>query len=184
MSKFIEDVKEFHTLFDHPINDSKDDIDLNIRQLRIKLLFEELEELAYASDVKDTFYHLCEVSSGNIRSLSYSEDTEDGNNVDKVEELDALCDIEYVLSGASLAIGHHANFDKAFQEVHDSNMSKLCNNPQEVEDTIDMYVNERGMSRDDIASKEKKGKFIVYRLNDGKILKNKYYKAADLKQFV
>jgi predicted HAD superfamily Cof-like phosphohydrolase len=42
-----------------------------------------------------------------------------------VETMDALCDIQYVVSGAVLALGMHHHFDDAFQEVHRSNMDKL-----------------------------------------------------------
>ena len=45
MSKFTESVMEFHKAFGHPINQVIDKVSLKIRKLRIKLLFEELEEL-------------------------------------------------------------------------------------------------------------------------------------------
>ena len=44
---------------------------------------------------------------------------------DKVEVLDALTDLQYVLDGAYLAFGMAHLKEKAFQEVHRSNMSKL-----------------------------------------------------------
>ena len=177
MSNYIKDVAEFHTTFNHPINDVKDEIDLKLRQLRIKLLFEELAELAEASDVKFTMSKLCD------EYLVDSESYTDGSDVDKVEEVDALCDIQYVLSGAILVLGHHERFDEAFAEVQASNMSKQCANTDEVCDTIDMYI-ERGMERKNIKFEENGDKFIVIRKEDGKILKNKHYKPADLTPFV
>ncbi len=177
MSKYIEDVKKFHETFGHPVNNVSDDIELKTRQLRVKLLFEELEELAEASGVLGTFGELCYVSS-NVG------DGVDSDNVDKIEELDALCDIQYILAGSILALGHQDNFDKAFQNVQYSNMSKACANLQEVEDTIGMYVNERGMSRENISYEILDDIFIVYRVDDGKILKNKHYTPTDLKKFI
>jgi len=44
---------------------------------------------------------------------------------DKVEVLDALTDLQYVLDGAYLVFGMAHLKEKAFQEVHRSNMSKL-----------------------------------------------------------
>jgi predicted HAD superfamily Cof-like phosphohydrolase len=65
-------------------------------QLRIDLIQEELDELTDAIRVEDT---------------------------EKI--LDALCDLQYVLDGAFLTLGFHRVKDKAFAEVHRSNMSKL-----------------------------------------------------------
>lgn len=64
--------------------------------LRLQLLQEELGELAEA-----------------IR---------DG---DLLAALDALCDIQYVLDSATLALGMQDIFKEAFDEVHRANMSKL-----------------------------------------------------------
>jgi predicted HAD superfamily Cof-like phosphohydrolase len=172
MNKYIEDVAKFHRTFGHPINDKKDEIDLKTRQLRVKLLFEELEELAEASDVKATFAELCN-NVGDFGKV-------DGDNVDKVEELDALGDIQYVLSGAVLALGHQENFDDAFQDIQDSNMSKGCNNQQEADDTQKHYA-EKGVESYVV---EKDGILIVLRKGDDKVLKNVHYTPTNLKQFV
>ena len=52
--------------------------------------------------------------------------TEAMNNKDLVEVADALTDILYVTYGAGHAFG--INLDKCFEEVQNSNMSKLGNN--------------------------------------------------------
>jgi predicted HAD superfamily Cof-like phosphohydrolase len=184
MNRYLDAVKEFHETFELPVDNHKNNIALKVRQLRIKLLFEELEELATASDCLETFYDLCDKFQGEWRSLQVAGDGNDGDNVDKVEELDALADIQYVLSGAVLSLGYQDSFDNAFEDVQESNMSKLCVNLEEVEDTIQMYVEERGMNRDEISYKPKGDKFIVFRIVDNKILKNKYYKAVDLSKYV
>lgn len=178
---YINKVKEFHESFDHPINDFKNPIDLKTRQLRVKLLFEELEELATASDVKGTFGELC---LGVVESLSNNIENDvdviDGDNVDKKEEIDALCDIQYVLSGAVLALGYQDVFDDAFEEVQRSNMSKMCRNLDEVEKTKE-YYEERGFESHFV---EKGDSFIVLRKGDNKVLKNINYSEADLEQFI
>lgn len=184
MNRYLDAVKEFHETFELPVDNHKNDIALKVRQLRIKLLFEELEELATASDCLETFYDLCDKFQGEWRSLQVAGDGNDGDNVDKVEELDALVDINYILMGTVLSLGHQDNFDNAFQEIQTSNMSKTCKNIQEVEDTINMYVNERNMDRNNISYKKKNDIYIVYRVNDGKILKNKHYMPANLKKII
>jgi len=178
---YINEVKEFHETFDHPVNNVSDNIPVEIRQLRLKLLFEELQELAEASDVMGTFNKLCnEIISNNVLNET---GRSDGDDVNKVEELDALADIQYVLSGAILALGHGDNFDKAFQDVHNSNMTKLCNDIDQVNDTIDYYVNERGMDREDIIFSPNGDKFMINRKSDMKVLKNVYYQSVDLNKY-
>ena len=174
MSKYLLDVSKFHKTFNHPINDMWSDVDLKYRRLRVSLLFEELEELSRASDVSTTFMSLCEdiIKKGDCK--------EDGNNVDKVEELDALCDIQYVLSGAVLTLGHHKNFDKAFQNVQDSNMTKACKTMEEVNGTMEHYKN-KGV---DSYYVQRGDSFIVLRKGDEKVLKNINYTPASLKQYV
>lgn len=182
MNKYINSVGEFHEIFGHPINNYKDEISLQTRELRIKLLFEELQELATASDVKETFFLLCNevVSAEHGAADEPSDYSINGDNVDKKEELDALCDIQYVLSGAILALGHHNNFDEAFDEVHSSNMSKMCNSLSEVEDTINFYKNK------DVEGYaiQKGDRWIVLRVGDDKVLKNFHYTEAQLEKFV
>lgn len=178
---YINKVKEFHESFDHPINDFKNPIDLKTRQLRVKLLFEELEELATASDVKGTFGELClSVVESLSDSIENGIDVVDGDSVDKKEELDALCDIQYVLSGAVLSLGYQDVFDNAFEEVQRSNMSKMCKDLDEVEKTKEYYV-ERGFDSYHVNKGEN---YIVLRNGDNKILKNVNYSEADLDQFI
>ena len=55
-----------------------------------------------------------------------SEPTEAMNNKDLLEVADALTDILYVTYGAGHAFG--INLDKCFEEVQNSNMSKLDDN--------------------------------------------------------
>ena len=67
MNKYIEDVAKFHKTFGHPINDKKDDIELKTLQLRLKLILEEAEELAEASDIVGTLQEFCLQVLGKIQ---------------------------------------------------------------------------------------------------------------------
>ena len=181
MPQYINKVKEFHETFGHPINDQENEIDLKTRQLRIKLIFEELEELAKASDVLETFHNLCyDTVYDEYQETRLPYFYHDGNNVDKKEELDALVDIEYVLSGAVLCLGYHDVYDEAFDEVHSSNMSKMCLSLSQAEETIAFYKNKQVSSH----YIKKDGGYIVLRNEDNKILKNIYYKEASLNKFI
>lgn len=171
MNRQLEAVKEFHETFGHPVNESYENIPLKIRQLRVKLLFEELQELVEALDVKGTFNELC---LQNIKSEI------DGDNVNDKEVLDALLDLDYIEKGTVLALGHYKKFDEAFEEVHSSNMSKVCHSEQEVEDSLAFYA-EKGI---EVYSEAKEGFWVILRKEDNKILKNKYYREAELTQFL
>lgn len=129
MKKSVEQVKEFHLAFEHPIGKLEGLEPLKIRQLRIKLLFEEIKELAEASDVQKTFKSLCEKETDDI-TIHH-----DGDNVNKVEELDALCDIQYVLDGKKLTSGLYEVFEEGFNIVHSNNMTKAHRDEEHVKES-------------------------------------------------
>lgn len=56
---------------------------------------------------------------------------------DMTETVDALADILYVVYGAAGAFG--INLDKAFNLVHQSNMTKLCKTEDEAKQTVEWY---------------------------------------------
>ena len=95
-------VKEFHEKMELAIDQpySKELMDF-----RLRLLFEEIQELASAALDIET-------------------------NLDKEERhvmmqdlLKEMCDVVYVIKGMAVSFG--MDFDKAFELVHKSNMSKL-----------------------------------------------------------
>src|SRR5580698_6096077 len=108
----LNQVAEFHTTFKHPILPAPIIPSMERCKLRIELLTEELKELQQAVD---------------------------DNNL--VEVADALCDLQYVLSGAILEFGLGEKFKELFDEVHRSNMSKACKTVEEANLTIDHYKN-------------------------------------------
>jgi predicted HAD superfamily Cof-like phosphohydrolase len=149
---YLSKVSEFHKTFDAPILDTPQLPSEERCQLRVSLLQEELNELKQAIDDKDI-----------------------------VEIADALCDLQYVLSGAILEFGMGEKFDELFDEVQRSNMSKACNSIQESIETLSHYKKKDGTE----GSYKKKGdKWIVYRTSDDKVLKSVNYSPADLKNII
>lgn len=147
--KTLTAVAEFHKTFKHPILDQPTIPDEKRCQLRVSLIAEELKELEEAI----------------------------ANN-DIVEVADALCDIQYVLSGAVLEFGLGQKFNALFDEVQRSNMSKACKTIQEAEETVRYYSEERDTP---CFYEEQDGLYLVYRTEDRKTLKSVKYSPANLK---
>lgn len=145
----LNQVAEFHKTFKHPILKIAQIPPKERADLRVLLIAEELKELEEA------------IQKGDI-----------------VEAADALCDIQYVLSGAVLEFGLGEKFVKLFNEVQRSNMSKACHTREEAELTIHYYKSEKDT---EAYYKEEDGKFLVYRKSDNKTLKSVNYSPADLK---
>ena len=148
----LNDVAAFHRTFRHPILPEPQIPSEDRCKLRVSLIAEELNEL------KDAI-----------------------NDKDMVEIADALCDIQYVLSGAILEFGLGEKFKALFDEVQRSNMSKACVSEDEAKQTVEFYKNEKDT---DAYYEEVEGKWLVYRKGDNKTLKSINYSPADLKQFL
>ncbi|SKB94246.1 Phosphoribosyl-ATP pyrophosphohydrolase [Sphingobacterium nematocida] len=149
--KTLTSVAEFHQTFQHPILETPQIPSESRCKLRVSLIEEELKELEEA--IQD-------------------------NNI--VEIADALCDIQYVLSGAILEFGLKDKFNALFEEVQRSNMSKACKNEEEALATQAHYK-AKGV---DSYYKEVDGKFLVFRDGDHKTLKSVNYSPADLKSII
>jgi len=147
----LKSVQKFHETFDLPVLEDPCIPDESRCRLRINLIEEELNELKEA-----------------IR------------NNDLIEVADALCDIQYVLSGAILEFGLGEKFKLLFEEVQRSNMSKTCKSLKEAKLTQDHYLQKDG-TESEIA--QRKNEYIVYRKGDGKVLKSVNYSPADLNKF-
>lgn len=94
----LDKVKEFRKAFDLKVKSKPSLLTKGEYELHYKLLKEEINE----------YFDACEEG-------------------DKVEVLDAQVDILYILLGSILHHGTQSVFEKAFNEVHASNMSKLQN---------------------------------------------------------
>ncbi|NGM63396.1 nucleoside triphosphate pyrophosphohydrolase family protein [Sphingobacterium sp. SGG-5] len=149
--KSLTSVAEFHKTFQHPILDHPQIPSEARCNLRVALIAEELEELKEAIQAQDI-----------------------------VEIADALCDIQYVLSGAILEFGLKDKFNTLFEEVQRSNMSKACKDEAEAIATQEHYLAKGVQSY----YKEVDGKFLVFREGDNKTLKSVNYSPADLKSIL
>lgn len=149
--KTLTSVAEFHKTFQHPILDEPTIPSEARCNLRVSLIAEELNELQEAIANKDL-----------------------------VEIADALCDIQYVLSGAVLEFGLKDKFNALFEEVQRSNMSKACKNEEEAKATQAHYL-AKGVAS---YYKEVDGLYLVFREEDNKTLKSVNYSPADLKTII
>jgi predicted HAD superfamily Cof-like phosphohydrolase len=148
----LNQVAEFHRTFQHPVEPQPVIPSPQRCELRVALLAEELKELQKAIDDQDI-----------------------------VEIADALCDLQYVLSGAVLEFGLGEVFSDLFDEVQRSNMSKTCTTMEEAEATQKYYKEERGFD----STIEKSGDhYLVFRIPDRKTLKSINYSPADLHRFL
>jgi predicted HAD superfamily Cof-like phosphohydrolase len=145
----LNQVAEFHRTFKAPILATPQIPSADRCKLRVSLIAEELKELQEAID-----------------------------NNDLVEVADALCDIQYVLSGAVLEFGLGEKFVDLFNEVQRSNMSKACSSLAEAEATVKFYFEKDGTEAEIVQDGDK---FLVYRTADNKVLKSVGYSPADLK---
>lgn len=171
---YINKVKEFMSTFGEPVVNKPTEMPEDRNKLKISLIFEELKEYAEASGMEAEFSEMCINFSANFAKYSNNK----ASNINLIEQLDALCDLQYVVSGAVLENGFGSIFDKAFAEVHRSNMSKACNTEDEALDTCEKYKDTPAYF-----SNEQRP-IIVYRKSDNKILKSINYSPANLKQFI
>jgi predicted HAD superfamily Cof-like phosphohydrolase len=146
-------VKAFHKLMGQPVLTTPTIPSKKRCRLRYDLISEELDEL-------------------HLSLLQH----------DKVEVLDALCDLRYVLEGTILECGMQDVFDEAFEEVHQSNMSKECDTHEIALATSRYYETERNILTKIVPTKI--GKYKVVSIHTGKVLKSINYTAPDLKRFV
>lgn len=96
---------------------------------------------------------------------------------DLIAAADAFCDLQYVLSGAIHEFGLGSHFYNLFQEVQRSNMSKACSSLEEAENTRAMYQEQKQTNSE---IKQKGSCYLVYRTDDGKVLKSINYSPANL----
>lgn len=108
--------------------------------------------------------------------LNELQDAIDNNDIK--EAADAFCDLQYVLSGAILEFGLASKFKELFDEVQRSNMSKACSSLEEAQLTQEKYLKEKNTISE---IKLKEDKYLVFRTDDGKVLKSIAYSPADLK---
>ena len=150
---FVDEVERFNKTFNKPNNYVPTIPNKKEWQFVYDFILEELEE--------------------------YKEACERG---DIVEVLDALCDITYVsLGNGTMLHGLKSKIWPAYQEVQASNMSKACKTEEEALQTVSQRSKEQGEACH--FEKVEKGRYIVYRTRDRKVMKSINYFRPDLSQF-
>ncbi|MEZ9198825.1 nucleoside triphosphate pyrophosphohydrolase family protein [Shewanella sp. 10N.286.54.B9] len=174
------DIREFRATFDLPIEDETT-LDDKADTLHTSLAIEELTELAEADsrvEQADAIVDSVYVLMGRLVHLGATQLT------DRVE-------ISYVIDLLlHVAKNREIDFVTCWDEVHSSNMSKVCRNEQELAETVAFYA-EQGV---EIVGSTK-GDFIIAKcakdvdmagkvVRQGKVLKSVYYRPADLDKLV
>ena len=166
-------------------------------KLLYRLIFEEALEGAetkgqknYLSIVEELLYNLFKTDNADekqeIRNAVYDfmkvlkkfVPSMQENNL--VEFIDAMVDIVWMV-GNGVYMGNLEDvYDKASENIRQSNMSKFCDTEEIAKESIEEYKN-KGVE----TYYEQVGTFfVIYRKSDGKVLKSKYYTKADIKQFL
>jgi predicted HAD superfamily Cof-like phosphohydrolase len=148
----LQMVAEFHQTFKHPVLTEPAIPAENRCRLRVELLAEELKEFEQAIKDKDI-----------------------------VAVADALCDLQYVLSGAVLEFGLGPKFNELFEEVQRSNMSKACATEEEARATVEFYYTR---DKTECYYLQEGDKWLVYRKADNKTIKAKGYSPANLESIL
>ena len=155
------------------------------RVLNLKLLFEELKELAGAYGLDYTFSKICVDHGTQSNYYCGNITTElsglDSKQYDAVEALDALADIQVVLDGAVLTSGLQHVFKDAMTEVFASNISKASIPYSEALQDQLAYANS-GINVTLYGGGE--GAWVLRREPDGKLMKPARFIAPNLHQFI
>ncbi len=146
-----EQVIEFMNTFNQEISYLPHIPKEEVVKLRLDLIDEEVKELKYA--IED-------------------------NNL--VEVGDAFADLLYVVYGAANTFGFTGILKDIQDEVHSSNMSKLCKTEDEAEATVNYYTKKEiktyWVKENDY--------YLVLRSSDNKVLKSINYRPADVASIV
>lgn len=170
------DIEEFRSTFDLPVADPTS-LDSKADTLHTSLAIEELTELAEAdckTEQADAIVDSVYVLMGRLVHL--------GN--DKIEDNIAISYLIDLL--LNVAKNRAIEFVACWDEVHSSNMSKVCRNETEYQETEAFYA-QQGIKLMAV----QKGDYIIAKcaedfvsegktIRQGKVLKSVYYRPADL----
>jgi predicted HAD superfamily Cof-like phosphohydrolase len=170
MSHYQEKVKEFMKVFGQDCPDKPVIPDLNTRILRVKLVLEEVLELAEASGLKIIDSMGFEINKSLLKNPNGIQIVENPNiKPDIIEVADAIADISYVNYGAANAYG--INIKPVEDEVHYSNMTKLF---------FEDEVKDLDRVQFSVDTVPDINRYLV-KNTDGKVQKSPSYKKADIK---
>lgn len=195
-------VEEFQRASGQPISDTPRELTKEEYDFRDNLLREEIRELQYAIvdnnrvEMLDALCDIKYVNDGTANMMGRENEliddvfwsnyliTKDPNSLleslsrvdtDYVEMINALVGVIASTFGFTLE-----NFKTALNRVHESNMSKFCNDIKTAERTREFYA-KQGI---DTYIEPKEKKFVVYRQGDGKVLKSVEYYPVYLEDLV
>jgi hypothetical protein len=143
------------------------------RKLRLKLIFEELSELADAYGMRQLFVDICGLHCEDY----YNQESHfsDDFKFDQVEALDANCDLSVVVNGAYCINGFTDIAQEAYDETMRSNMSKFCYSLDEALATV--------AGKDDwtyrVTNINGRDVYVFLRKEDGKIMKGANFYVPD-----
>ena len=171
------DITEFRSTFDLPVDDPAS-LDAQADTLHTSLAIEELTELAEAdckTEQADAIIDSVYVLMGRLVHLGHSQVSD---NLAISYLIDLLLNV---------AVNRGINFIPCWDEVHSSNMSKVCRNEKEYTETEQFYA-DQGIKLMSVP----KGEYIIAKcaedfvaegktVRKGKVLKSVYYRPADLK---
>ncbi|WP_099368097.1 nucleoside triphosphate pyrophosphohydrolase family protein [Sphingobacterium sp. 1.A.4] len=199
---YQELVKEFQLASGQPVSDTSRKLTKDEYDFRDNLLREEIRELQYAIvdnnrvEILDALCDIKYVNDGTANMIGEeTEPVEDvfwhnsaitkpiSELVDSLKELDI-----YDVAMANAIVGILTstfgftleNFKEALNRVHLSNMSKFCHNQAEIDATI-QYYKDKGI---DVTTTLCEKQTVVYRKEDGKVLKNVNYIPVKLEDLV
>lgn len=197
-------VEEFQRASGQPVSDTPRELTKEEYDFRDNLLREEIRELQYAIvdnnrvEILDALCDIKYVNDGTANMVGYEQEDRaffnfrdsfdddkdellrtfenyDLNDVESIDDINHSCITLTKFLGISVE-----NFKIALDRVHESNMSKFCNDIKTAERTLEFY-SKQGI---DTYIEPKEKKFVVYRQGDGKVLKSVEYYPVYLEDLV
>ena len=172
-----EKVTEFNTTFNAQVEDTNVVNDFQHKKLRIALIMEELLELSFAlNEPREDVYDLFTKLFSKVYTNTHF--TNNGENL--TETFDAGLDLLVVVYGLFDTFNMAKAVEEGMKEVHNSNMSKLCNGTEELTKTVQKY---KEQDIEVISEHTPKG-YIVKNKNTGKILKSISFQKPNLTEIL
>lgn len=191
MSNYQNKVREFQIASGQPVSDTPRQLTKEEADFRDNLLREEIRELQYAIvddnrvEILDALCDIKYVNDGTANQMGIFQDENwEINNygtgyksneildllieksTDEVMEINSL--VYYLSASFNFTL---ENFKTALDRVHESNMSKFCNDIKTAEKTQEFYK-KQGI---DTYIEPRNKMAVVYRKEDGKVLKSVDY---------
>ena len=189
---FQEKVREFQIASGQPVSDVPYTLTKEELDFRDTLLREEIRELQYAIvdnnrvEILDALCDIKYVNDGTANMMGVKLDDSVGTPAESTYELSLIPteSVRSINASVYFLAGVHGFtrevFEVALNRVHESNMSKFCNDVKTAERTKEFY---KKQGIDTIVEPREK-KFVIYRSEDGKVLKSVDYYPVKLEDLV